>query len=71
MFAKPKSSQAEDMNQLATQIAAQIGKDRKANRYLRVRHLRVRYLRKILCRISGGNSSRTLNAAVSLISWTP
>lgn len=30
MFAKPKSSQAEDMNELATHIAAQIGKDRKA-----------------------------------------
>jgi hypothetical protein len=30
MFAKPKSSQAEDMNQLATRIASQLGKDRKA-----------------------------------------
>jgi hypothetical protein len=30
MFAKPKSSQADDMNQLATRIAAQLGKDRKS-----------------------------------------
>jgi hypothetical protein len=30
MYAKPKSSQADDMNQLATRIASQIGKDRKA-----------------------------------------
>jgi hypothetical protein len=29
MFAKPKSSQAEDMNALASQITAQITKDRK------------------------------------------
>jgi hypothetical protein len=30
MFAKPKSSQAEDMNALAAQIVAQIGKGRKS-----------------------------------------
>jgi hypothetical protein len=30
MFAKPKSSQADDMNQLATRIASQLGKDRKS-----------------------------------------
>ena len=29
MFAKPKSSQADDMNQLAMRIASQLGKDRK------------------------------------------